>query len=326
MSEFMLPDEQLKARPIEAERQFEFEEFGLKGEWLKLSSEDGKSVEGALYKTENGNGEVVVFHPGLPGGGIVRFEEVFVGDLLKAGYDVFAARHNGLKSQEDNNQLLHNQQKANQDTGTSGDAFSWFNEPEVTMSYFAQENQPVTLITHSFSGIMAANSFVEMASRGDDSNPARNVKKWIMPSASIWELREDGMLDPDRGLDVNAMGRYCDYFATKYEIPGEDGSAALLEKIKAILNRINSEIGTSLPETVEVIGIYPTSDKLLSPKIGEAFIDKLPRGALIRDNYVPSRENEDPHDFEHSEATDLLRIMDMKTSMTKHVVEVNKQA
>lgn len=313
-----------KKQLVRAETSFEFEENGLKGKWLKLSAPDGKSVEGAHYEPEQSNGDVIIFHPGLPGDMVKKFEEDFVPALLAQGYAVFSARHNGLKDQEGNDSLFHNQTRVDQHKDISGDAFGWFTEPQVSMAYFAQQQKPITLITHSFSGITAANSFVEMAKADGDSNPAHNVRKWILLSGSVWEKGENDVLDPDRGLTTEDMRQYCRYFETKYAVPGKDKASRLLTKIESTLDRINSEISDSIPKTVEIIGVYPTSDKLVSPKIGTAFIDKLPRGIVLRDNHVPSHEAENPHEFTHAKPIDLLRIIRMKTSQSKHIFDINK--
>ena len=324
MSEKIQFNESESRNVIKADTMFEFEERGLKGDWQKITMPDGKSVEGAYYQPVKSNGEVVIFHPGMPGGVIEIFEDKFVSSLLSQGYEVFAARHNGLKNQEDNADLFHNEKRINQDQGISGSTLTLFTEPRVSISYFAQQEKPITLITHSFSGIAAANSFIEMAEQSED-NPAKFVKKWILASASIWEMGDDGMLDPDRWLSLDDLQKYCEYFATKYSISESDGANKLFEKLKTVLGRITSNIGKSMPETTEVIGIYPSSDKLVDPQIGISFINKLPRGIILRDNYAPTDSEEDPHDFEHAKASDLLRIMQMHTSKVKHTFNINKK-
>ncbi len=310
---------------VEAEKVFDFEEWGLKGEWLKISAQDGKSVEGAYYKSEseNDNGEVVIFHPGLPGDAVVKFEEDFVQKLIDQGYDVFVARHNGLKNQEDNEKFFHNKKRTDQEKNISGEPTTWFNEPEVSTTYFAQKDKPINLITHSFSGVTAANSFVEMTKDGIDKSPAQKVKKWILASGSVWELGDDGVLDLGRNFSVEGMRKYCQYLSEKYVMSSEYGAEELVDKIKETLKKITAEIGDSLPKKMEVIGVYPTADKLVSPETGISFVDKLPRGIILRDNHIPA-ENEDPHDFTHARAEDLIRIIEMKTSKQKHTFHINK--
>lgn len=322
MEEFEQNENGEKEIPVEAEKLFEFEEWDLKGEWLRISTQDGKIVEGAYYQSENGGNEVVIFHPGLPGDGVKRFEENFVGGLLAQGYDVFVARHNGLKNQEDNQDLFHNKHRVDLNENVQGDALTWFDEPRVAISYFAHQHKPITMITQSFSGITAANSFIEM-SNDSDSNLAQNVKKWILASASIWGLGKDGMLDPERNFSTEDLLKYCQFFAKKYEMPAE-GPEKLLEKIRATLGSIDSQIGDSVPGSTEVVGVYPVNDKLVSPQIGINFIGKLPRGIMLRDNHIPVDENEDPHDFKHAGVGDLIRIIKMKTSKSKHVFDINK--
>jgi len=325
MSEsFKHQSREIKSPATEAEKFFEFKEWGLSGEWLKISTLEGKTVEGAHYKAKNSNGEVIIFHPGLPGDAVGQFEENHVDQLLKEGYDVFVARHNGLKNQENCEKLFHNRNRVDQNKKISGEPLGWFDEPEASISYFAQQDKPITLITHSFSGILAANSFIEMSKRGTDLNPAKKVKKWIMPSASIWDLRENGVLDPDRNFTMENMKKYCEYLTKVYSIPSEENLSQLLKKIKETLNLIDTQISSSIPESIEVIGVYPEHDKLVSPEIGINFINKLPRGIILRDNYMPTDKNEDAHDFKHAQASDLVRVIKMKTSKSKHVFDINK--
>ncbi|MDP1813339.1 MAG: hypothetical protein Q8K92_02715 [Leadbetterella sp.] len=132
------------------------------------------------------------------------------------------------------------------------------------------------------------------------------------------------MLDVDRNLSIKDIKDYCEYFAQKYSMPLDIGIMQLLEKIKTTLNRIDSEIGNSIPENMEIIGIYPEKDKLVSPNIGINFVNKLPRGIILRDNHIPIGEDEDPHDFKHAQAVDLVRIIEMKTSKLKHTFDINK--
>jgi len=309
---------------VEAETFFDFTEWGLNGKWLKLSTKDGKTVEGAYYQSGESNNEVIVFHPGLPGDTVVRFEEDFVGGLLDQGYDVFVARHNGLQNLADNEALFHNKSRVGKEEDISGESLDWFNEPQVSISYFAQQEKPITLITHSFSGTAAANSFIEMAKNGVDSSPAQKVKKWIIASAPIWGVEDNDILDPDKNLSVEDLRNACQYFAQQYTMPVEGGVDKFLEKTLETLRLIDSQIGDSMPDNTEVIGIYPESDKLVSPKIGTNFFSKLPRGVLLRDKYVPEDESEDGHDFKSTRAEDLLRIIKLKTSKSKHTFDINK--
>jgi len=309
---------------VSAETLFDFEEWGLKGKWLRLSTQNGKIVEGAYYQADKSNNEVIIFHPGLPGDTVGRFEEEAVGVLLSQGYDVFVARHNGLKIQEGNENLFHNKSRIDVNNNILGESVDWFSEPQVSISYFAQQEKPITLITHSFGGTTAASSFVEMAKNGIESSPAQKVKKWILASAPIWAPQEDGILDPIKSLSVEDLKNASQYFAQMYAMPAEGGTDKFVEKTMAELRLIDSQIGISMPENTEVIGVYPESDKLVSPQVGVSFFDKLPRGVLLQDKYDPKNDAEDGHDFKRARVEDLLRIIKLQTSRTKHTVSINR--
>jgi hypothetical protein len=306
---------------IESEMLFEFDEWGLNGKWLKLSTEDGKTVEGAYYQSADSK-EIIIFHPGLPGDTVGRFEEEFVAPLLDQGYDVFVARHNGLKN-EGNDNLFHNKQRIEKKDGISGQALDWFSEPQVSISYFSQQSKPITLITHSFAGTAGANSFVEMSKCGTDHNPAQKVKKWILASSPIWDV-EDDMLDPGRNLGIDDLKKVCQFFAQKYDMPEDGGSDEFARKTVDVLRSIDSQISSSMPETMEIIGLYSESDKIVSPEIGKNFFSKLPRGVLLQDKYLPEDATEDAHDLKHVRVEDLLRIIRMKTFKSKHTFNINK--
>jgi hypothetical protein len=313
----------------EVSKKYSFEEWGLRGKWMYLLV-DGKSVEGAYYSSGN-NKKIVIFHPGLPGDSVVLFEERFVGRLLSEGYDVFVARHNGLKSIDEikylnNNNLVtnsinlfHNKKRIDQKTPISGNPSDWFYEPQVAIDYFARQYSEITLVTHSFSGICAANSFI-----GLNKSSKSKIKKWILLSASIWKLGQDDLLDPARNLSFSGLRQYCDYFETIYNLSPKSNAGLLFEEIKQKLEIINKHITDSVPENMEVIGIYPENDSLVSPEIGINFIGKLKRGIVLRDGYLP-QQGEEPHDFKHATAENLIRIIRMKTSNRFHVFGINKK-
>ncbi len=322
--DIVLPETKIR-HSAEAEEIFGFEEWGLTGKWLKLTTIDGKTVEGAYYQAGKSNGEVIIFHPGLPGDTVGRFEEEFVGVLLEQGYDVFVARHNGLIIQDGNENLFHNKSRIDKDGDISGESLDWFSEPEVSVSYFAQQEKPITLITHSFSGTAGASSFVEMAKEGVESSPAQKIKRWILASAPIWGMKDEDVLDPDRGLSVEDLRSVCRYFATKYVMPAEGGSDKFADRTIEVLRSIDSQIGASIPENTEIVGIYPESDKLVSPQVGVDFFSKLPRGVLLRDKSVSEDKSYDGHDFKQARVEDLLRIMQMQISKSKHTFNINNK-
>lgn len=307
---------------VESEKFFDFEEWGLKGSWLKLSTANGKSVEGAHYEAKNGNGEVVVFHPGLPGDGVVNFENTFVKSLLDNGYDVFVARHNGLRVIDDNKELFHNNTRTQREADISDNPQSWFSEPEVTIRYFAQQNKTISLVSHSFSGISTANSLIDLAKSDQNSGTLTHVKKWILAAAAVWNLGEDGVLDAAKGLHIDDLEGFYQSISTKYtKVPG--ATTQLLEKTKETLLKIQTEIGGSLPANTDIIGIYPEMDQRVSPEIGIHLLSTLQRGTIFRDHHAPSK-GEDPHDLQHVQADDLLRILKLPPSRTRHVFDVNK--
>lgn len=308
-------------RVATAERLFEFKEWGLQGEWLRLSLDDGASVEGAYYKVEDGKNEVVIFHPGLPGDTVGRFEEEAVEALMSQGYDVFVARHNGLKKQEENKDFFHNTTRSEMDTGVSGNAMEWFSEPRVSISFFAQQKKSITLLTHSFSGTAAANSFVELGQSDVGKEAASMVKKWIVASGTVWEVEGGEVLDPNRDFDVDSLKNVCKELSDNYEISEEGGNAKFIEKTLKTLHTIDSSIGSSMPENTEVIGIYPESDAIVSPEVGTNFFSKLPRGVLYRDQYSGDEEG---HSYKRATVKDLLKVIKIKTSKSKHVFDINK--
>jgi len=70
--------------------------------WIKFNKPDDgdfsdlESVEGKLYiPKNNGNGELIFFTPGFPGGNAGRFEKQYAKAFVDAGYSFFTIRHNG---------------------------------------------------------------------------------------------------------------------------------------------------------------------------------------------------------------------------------------
>lgn len=307
---------------VKSETLLEFESGELHGQWLRLENMQGEKVEGSLYQPDTPNDEIVIFHPGLPGGGVKWFEEKHVPELLKAGYAVFVARHTGLEYTEQNQDLIHNEDrlaKGSLDTAPTSMA-DWVNEPKITLEAFS--NKKINLVTHSFSGLSAANSLIELQKTyGERSdNPLRQLKSWVLLSGFTSNLRTRGHWDPaNKSLTVGEYEKWLNQIKADGVYRIEDTNQAIQELRSAFANM--KENLALIPSHIRPIAVHPEADKIISLNAGLDLQKNLGRGILIDDKTF--REDRLPagataHDFPHLLPATLLRLIQMKPSDKKH--------
>ena len=149
----------------------------LNSSWITLKSESG-FVEGKLHRPKIGGQELIIFEPGFPGDGSTRLERLWLNDLLKHNFTVFAARHNGtiingehsanyLNCPERQNEAKRDKQLflGKKDTYTLAD---WLIEPLIALEALEDMFDAIYLVGHSFGGLAIFYSLVEFAKKRPD--------------------------------------------------------------------------------------------------------------------------------------------------------------
>lgn len=313
---------------------FEFKENNLDGKWLVLNDQSGSRVEGALYSPESikNNHELVAFFPGLPGDGVVWFEEKHLPQLLEQGYNVFSCRHKGLRYDKKNELYVHNSERVklgNIDNKPT-EVDDWLNEPRIIMENFANlpEIASIDLVTHSFSGLSAATSLIELQKKSQtgEKNPLHKIKKWLILSGFMSNLREQGFWDPNR--QSLTLDLFKDFFKdikekNLYNLTDPEKST---EQLKAAFANMKSELKT-IPENIGVTGVYPEADQTISINAGLDLQENLGRGVIIDDKTFRQERftpETNAHDFPHLAPQTLIRLLEMRGSKYKHIFPVRR--
>ncbi len=200
---------------VTGEYTFEFKEGECEGRWLRILNEHGTLVEGAHFVPKgDANGEIVVFHPGLPGDGVSWFEERDTPELLRDGYEVFVARHQGLVPTETNKQYFHNEGRRMSDYDATTRPISvrtWLQEPQTSLTHFSQKQ--ITLITHSFGALAGELSLVELQRLYGDTaeNPLNNLQRWIVLGGVVHDLKEGGVTDQSKGITLDTWRSFFEW-------------------------------------------------------------------------------------------------------------------
>lgn len=181
--------------------------------WIKLI-DGGRSIEGKIYIPTNGQNELVIINPGLPGDGVVRFEDVYVEEMVKQGYTVFSSRHNGLKVEKDSpDKYIHCPEKKNWANSNHqniiGEKFSFdvlSREVLVAIKGLESDFNRLHFVGHSAGSLNILNSLVHLSNEypglkkkiGNFVSMAgvvENYDKELMREILNWIQEEKNILD-----------------------------------------------------------------------------------------------------------------------------------
>src|SRR4030042_4226084 len=153
--------------------------------WIVLKSESG-FVEGKLhYPKHRDRQKLIIFEPGFPGDASSRLEKLWLDDLLKNNFTVFAVRHNGtIINGKHSNCYLNCPEKQewakkhNQLLLGKNDFYSiadWLIEPLIALEALGDMFDSIYLIGHSFGGLAIYYSLIEFTKR--QPSQARKVRR-----------------------------------------------------------------------------------------------------------------------------------------------------
>lgn len=205
-------------RSFRVEREVDEEGNPVDGEvfWIRLNNEE-QAVEGKLYLSERENGELVIMEPGVPGDGVILFDKRHAPNLVKEGYNVFVARHNGLVIDSTNSEKYlqcpqkreHNQQVGDEIIGNEFRVETWEEEGLTAIRSLEKDYQKIHLIGHSFGAYNLLATLRKMV----DKNPelVDKIESFISLSGSVGKIREDGKVDPDGLMTLERIKGYFEY-------------------------------------------------------------------------------------------------------------------
>lgn len=286
--------------------------------WITIKSKSG-FVEGQLHRPGIGGQELIIFEPGFPGDGSTRLEKLWLNDLLKHNFTVFAARHNGTiingkyaanylncpekqsKAKKENQLLL-----GKKDTYTLAD---WLIEPLIALEALEDIFDEIYLIGHSFGGLAIIYSLIEFAKRRPDK--AQKVQRLITLAGTTGKVTSDN--DP-------ILEQWSDYLRRgsteeRVLVGVADKNIKIL---KAAYEKIHKE-SKYIPSSIEVICVMVQNDELVSVKEAEDIIDTLGRGYLILDN-LEEADNETgrlAHDMDNLPAEQFLNFVNIAWKPTQ---------
>ena len=255
--------------------------------WITLKSESG-FVEGKLHRA--GGQQLIIFEPGFPGDGSTRLEKLWLNELLKHNFTVFAARHNGtiINGEHSANYLncpekqdwskKHNQiLLGKKESCTLAD---WLIEPLIALEALEDQFDAIFLMGHSFGGLASFYSLIEFAKKRSDK--AQKVLRLISLAGTSGKVKDQN--DP-------IIEQWSDYLrrgATNERVIVGDTD----DNLKILMDayeKIHSEANL-IPKSTEVICIMVQNDELVKVKEAEEIIDTLGRGYLIIDKTEKANE------------------------------------
>ncbi|MEK7517576.1 MAG: hypothetical protein AAB583_03420 [Patescibacteria group bacterium] len=183
--------------------------------WVELRTKSG-SVEGKLYLPKQSNGSVLLFEPGFPGDGSTRLDNLWANGLVKNGYTLFAARHNGTVINGEYSNTYLNCPERQEQARTKGQEIlgekdnptiaDWLNESIVALEAFASSHQEVVLAGHSFGALAMLFSLINFAKQNPEL--ASRVKRFVSLAGTVGRFRSDNGLQCLGGINILIRMRF----------------------------------------------------------------------------------------------------------------------
>lgn len=191
--------------------------------WVKLNyhGADGKdnTIEGKLFlpKSDKSNKELVICEPGMPGDAVILFDSRHAPALVKEGYAVFVARHNGTKLQgEKVDNYVHCPQKKEFSSQSGqdhvGKEFSfqeWGKEIHTAIMGLEAGFEKINLIGHSMGAPNNLNSLLILAK--ENPEVADKIKSFVSLAGAVGRPRPDGSFDPENVLNAHRLKGFLSY-------------------------------------------------------------------------------------------------------------------
>lgn len=203
---------------IDEEKDEAGEPIAGKAYWVGLQDGEHK-VEGKLYQPEidKQKKELVIFEPGLPGNGVVIFDQRHAAKMIKQGYDVFSARHNGTVLNAEKSARYVNcpqKQELGQQQGQEylGQPFSyteWGREVLTAIKALENKYNKIHLISHSMGALNTLNSLAHLKEEAPELIP--RIESFTSLAGSLGQLKSNGDFDPEGMMNLDRMRGFLEY-------------------------------------------------------------------------------------------------------------------
>ena len=250
--------------------------------WISLKSENG-SVEGKLHRPERGGQKLIIFEPGFPGDGSSRLEKLWLNELLRNNFTVFAARHNRtiINGKYSDNYLNCPQKQEwskehNQLFLGKKDSYSisdWLIEPLIALEALGDKFNAIFLVGHSFGGLAIFYSLIEFSEK--QPSQAKKVERLVSLAGATGKTKSDD----DPILEQWSEYLRKDWIKERINIGDPDQNLKIL---KDAYIKIHKEAHL-IPDSTDVICVMVENDELVPVKEAKDIIDTLGRGYLIID-------------------------------------------
>lgn len=290
---------------------------GLVSFWVQLKSKSG-TVEGKLHQAINCSNRLIIFEPGFPGDGSTRLENLWLPELLKNDFDVFAVRHNGtiINGEFSNNYLncKERQLKAEkQKQNVLGDnpphtINNWLNEPFIALESLFNLYKEFYLIGHSFGGLAVLYSLVNFSEKY--RSEAKKIKRLISLAGSTGIIRGDD--DPV----LNRWREHIDTDAARMRI--KIGNVEQnIQFLKNAYNKVHNKIKQSAAD-IQMLFVYVfgdrknTVDEFIYPNEPLDILGSLQgKGVLVIDKSerADDETGQLAHDMDNLKSSTLVRFI-----------------
>lgn len=284
--------------------------------WLTLKTKSGV-VEGKIHIPFKETNKLVIFEPGFPGGGSTQFEELWLKKILRSGYAVFLARHNGtlINGKYSKNYLncterqkLGKQAKSKVlGTKTENTITDWLNEPLVALEKLTPYFSQITLCGHSFGPLALFYSLIKYLKA--EPSQSKKINRVVSLSGSLGIFRDE----KHPFLKVWYDHLNTAWARERVQIGDPKKNTDIFYKAHVEINKKTK----SIPGHIEFIAVVPwgdtskSTDEIVHPIESLEFITSLGRGYLIVDKkeWGDKKTGRMAHDMEALSDGDLLNLV-----------------
>lgn len=286
--------------------------------WITLKSDSG-FVEGKLHRPEVGGQKLIIFEPGFPGDGSTRLEKLWLNDLHKHNFTVFAARHSGtiINGEYSENYLncpekQNKAKKGNQILLGKKDAYTladWLTEPLIALEALEDMFDAIFFVGHSFGGLAIFYSLIEFAKKRPDK--AQKVQRLISLAGTTGMVKD---------LNNPIIEQWSDYLrrgSTQERVLVGDADENI-RILKDAYEKIHKEANL-IPQSTDVVCVMVENDELVKIKEAEDIIDTLGRGYLIVDTNETADDKTGrlAHDMDNLPAEKFLNFVNIAWKPTQ---------
>lgn len=299
----------------------EREDLKNKPVWITFS-ENGESIEGKFFESEQENSEIIIFEPGMPGSSVRLAEENHVKNIVESGYSVLVLRHRGLKISSD--KLVNCPERLKKDNSSDilgkGNGKNTlekiYNELSIVLNSLSPQVKKIDLIGHSTGSSCIAYSLPKIK---DDV--LKKINKFISGAGWLGEYNEStGSFDKAGRFDADKLEKYYEYCKQFVEL---DDAKNEVESQKKLFDYIRKN---PLPQSIDFISLISNKDEYIDEKEPNEFRKIQGRGLNIVTEGERISNDFEYHDLSNVETKNIIRCLKMKIGKHPHDIIVDKES